>query len=214
MGLIQTLLDGADDADAPVAPASSAAPATPAAEAAPSATVDAAPSEAKVAFELDAAAAAAAASKFASKIRGELEKTASEGGGEGVELAKTLAKCAHYIEELLDERKAHEKYARTLLDEAAEAAGLRKYREAVKLACELVAAGRIEPPDDGDMHKLAEDLAREDLRVVKKAAEFAGVARLGSLGHAEKQNGSTEDGARLRDDDRSFLDAHAFLLGR
>lgn len=218
MGLIQSLLAEKDEAEAPVAAVESTSPSGEPAAANASASSGSPPPEPKVAFEADAASAAEAAKKFAGQIRTELEKTASEGGsGEGGELAKTLAKCAHYITELLEERKAHEKYAQAILDEAAEAEGLRRYREAVKLACELVAQGKIEPPDDYDMHKIAEDLMKEDLRVVRKAAEFAGAARLGNLGQVpdkDTRNGAAEDGTRVRDDDRSFLDAHAFLLGR
>jgi hypothetical protein len=211
MGLVQDLLKG-DDAEAPVAPVSDAASTAPV----ETKTAAAVPATA----ESDARAAAAEAQKFASAIQGELEKRASDGqAGEAGELRKTLSKCAHYITELLGVKEAQEKYAESLLKEATDAAELRRYREAVKLAGELIAQGRIEAPDDYDIDKLAEELLKEDLRVVKKAAEFAGSSRLTSIGQAAEKTelqrfGDTSDDGRKTAGDRDFLEHHDFLLQR
>lgn len=211
MGLVQDLLK--EDAEAPVAAVESSASAPAAAQAAP---VESTP---KVAALDDARSAAESATKFASAIRGELEKRASEGeSGEGGELERTLSKCAFYIGELLRVKDADDRYASELLKEAADAAQLRRYREAVKLAGELIAQGRVEAPDDYDIDKLATELLKEDLRVVKKAAEFAGSSRLGNLGQAAEKSAVTrfddtsDDGHRRGGDDQAFLDAHSFLL--
>ena len=210
MGLVQDLLKG-DDAEAPVATVTDPASAAP---------VETKTAAAPTTAEADARAAAAEAVKFASAIQVELVKHAADGqAGEGGELRKTLLKCAHYITELLEVKVAKEKYAEALLKDAEDAAELRRYREAVKLAGELIAQGRIEAPEDHDMDKLAEELCKEDLRVVKKAAEFAGSDRMTSIGKAAETNdlkrfSDTSGEGRKTAGDRDFLDAHDFMLHR
>lgn len=215
MSLTRQLLEREEDAEAPVATVEeTSSVGSEAAEA-----IDHAPSaEPKTAAAQDAKATAEAATKFAGLIRSELEKTASEGGhGESGELAKTLLKAAHYITELLEVNASKQKYADGLLKEAAD---LQTYREAVKLAGELMAAGQLEVPEDYNLDDVAVNLMKDDLRVVKRASQFANAGKLGNLGQAapdksiKSYDGLTDDGGRRAADDKSFLDAHSFLLDR
>lgn len=217
MSLTRQLLETEDEAEAPLAAvaASSSSVATEETDSHVPSVAEA--GEPKTAAGKDAKATAAAATKFASLIQGELEKTASEGGSEGSELAKTLLKAAHYITELLEVNDSKEKYARGLLKEAGD---LQTYREAVKLAGELMASGQLEVPEDYNVDDVAVNLMKEDLRVVKRATQFANAGKLGNLGQAapdkalKSYDGTSDDGSRKAADDQSFLDAHGFLLTR
>lgn len=209
MSLTRQLLESEDEA--PVVAVESSSPVAVASDSATSTA------EPKTAAAKDARETAAAATKFASMIHESLEKTASEGGSEGSELAKTLLKSAHYITELLEVNDAKQKYADGLLKEAAD---LHTYREAVKLAGELMASGQLEVPEDYNVDDVAVNLMKEDLRVVKRATQFANAGKLGNLGQVapdkslKSYDGTSDDGSRKAADDKSFLDAHDFLLNR
>lgn len=143
--------------------------------------------------------------KIAAEIRGEMEKTAEEGGdaseGEGTvvlleKIAQTLKVQRVYAENL---RKQGEQNARTV--------------EALKLASDLMQRDLLEIGEGQTMAQAVEALAKKDLKAVKVASEMFGDAALtNALGAAEKIASDRGPAKKLDGSNESWAEAHAWLF--
>ena len=143
--------------------------------------------------------------KIAAELRGEMEKTAEEGGDasedEGTvvlleKIAQTLKVQRVYAENL---RKQGELNARTV--------------EALKLASDLMQRDLLEIGEGQTMAQAVEALAKKDLKAVKVASEMFGDAALtNALGAAEKIASDRGPAKKLDGSNESWAEAHAWLF--
>lgn len=209
MSVLERLVQGASGGDAAAAPRTPVADAgdTEAREVEISEPEEGAPktaAERARALLLGASSLEAECSKIATDLRGEMEKTASE-GGDTSEQEDTAA----FFEKIAETLRIQRVYAANVVKQAA---GDAKRCEALKLASDLMQRDLLEVEEGQSLLQVVEGLSKRNLDAVKVASEMFTDRAVAAIGTAEKMASDKGESRKVDGLMPSWMEAHRFLL--
>lgn len=141
----------------------------------------------------------------AANLRGEMEKTASEGGD-----TSEQEDAADFFEKIATTLRVQRVYAENLRKQGEASA---RTCEALKMASDLMQRGLLEVEEGQSMADAVAALAKKDLKAVKVASEmFTDAAVTNALGAAEKIASDKNQTRRLDGSTESWAEAHSWLF--